>query len=272
MALRDLVRFNSLIERADRFFGSYNAAPLYYDVAFRVASSWGVSCFNYGYAPLSPERASATDCVEPYQLEMYAQAASDAGLDGFRGATVLEISCGMGGGLAHLSRTLGIGTAVALDRAMPGVRSAHGRFGLSAVKADAVTLPVASRSVDVVLNVEASHVYWGDAFLSEVARVLRPGGRFVLVDSRDLSVDGVRAYLNEPLLKAGLRLQRVRDVTANVIASCVADSPRREALLAKVPFFVRPSMRPMLGIEGTSRYECFRSGKTTYFIAVASIL
>ncbi|MEO7085462.1 MAG: hypothetical protein ABI442_21805 [Gemmatimonadaceae bacterium] len=60
-------------------------------------------------------------------------------------------------------------------------------------------------------------------------------------------------------------------MTANVIQSCVADTPRREALLSRVPFFVRPSMRPMLGIEGSSRFECFRSGKTTYFIAVATV-
>ncbi|MEO7085463.1 MAG: hypothetical protein ABI442_21810 [Gemmatimonadaceae bacterium] len=58
MTLRDCVRFNGVIERADRLLGSYNAAPLYYDLAFRMASSWGVSCFNYGYAPLSRSRAA----------------------------------------------------------------------------------------------------------------------------------------------------------------------------------------------------------------------
>lgn len=268
MNLRGL-KFNSLIERADRLIGSYRAAPLYYDLAFRVASSWGVGCFNYGYAPVCPEITADPQCAEPFQLEMYRQAAEAVGSAAFRGARVLEISCGLGGGLAYLTRTLGIGVPVALDRAGSGLRSAQRRFQLPAVKADAMALPMADSSVDIVLNVEASHVYFGDAFLSEVARVLAPTGTVALVDSRDLKPDALRAYLDEHLGKAGLRLSGFRDVTAHIIASCVADTPRRETLLARVPFFMRPSLRPMLGVEGSSRYECFRSGKTTYFIATA---
>src|SRR4029077_19372900 len=124
----------------------------------------------------------------------------------FRGARVLEISCGLGGGLAYLTRSLGIGVPVALARAGSGVRSARRRFQLPAVKGDALALPLADSSVDIVLNVEASHVYFGDAFLSEVARVLAPRGTLALVDSRDLQPDDLRAYLDKHLRKAGLRL------------------------------------------------------------------
>jgi hypothetical protein len=123
-----------------------------------------------------------------------------------------------------------------------------------------------------VFNVEASHVYFGDIFLGEVRRVLRRGGTFVLIDSRDLTPAALEAYLTEHLGRNGLRLSSFRDVTTNVVDSCVADSPRREALLKPVPFFLRPSLRPMLGIEGSSRYECFRSRKTTYFIATAEAM
>lgn len=165
MTLRESVKFSSLIERADRLLGSYNAAPLYYDLAFRVASSWGVSTFNYGYAPAS----AGVETTEPYQLEMYAQAAAAVGRDRFAGATVLEVSCGLGGGLAHLARTLGIGTPIALDRAQPAVRSAAKRFSLLGVKADALALPIASSSVNVALNVEASHVYWARRFSPKYA-------------------------------------------------------------------------------------------------------
>jgi SAM-dependent methyltransferase len=269
MNLRQLGKFSSAIERVDRLIGSYNAAPLYYDLAFRVASSWGVSCFNYGYAPLSADVSADAACTEPHQLEMYRQAAVAVGAERFRDATVLEISCGMGGGLAYLARTLGVRTAVALDRAQPGVRSAHNRFRLPAVKADALSLPFSDGSVDVVLNVEASHVYFGEPFLSEVRRVLKPGGHLALVDSRDLTPGGAEAYMRDNLAPHRLRLTSFRDVTTNVVDSCVADSPRREALLQRVPFFLRPPLRPMLGVEGSSRYECFRSRKTTYFISTA---
>jgi SAM-dependent methyltransferase len=267
MPLRNFARFSSLIERADRLIGSYNAAPFYYDVVFRVAATWGVSCFNYGYAPLSPEVAADASIGEPYQIEMYRQASQAVGREKFADAAVLEISCGLGGGLSHLSRTLGTRVAVALDRARGGVRSAHRRFALPTVMGDAMSLPVATSSVDVVINVEASHVYFEDAFLAEVARVLKPGGTFVLIDSRDLTPADAQTYLETNLGRVGLRLSSFRDITQNVVDSCVADTPRREALLKRVPFFIRPSLRPMLGVEGSSRYECFRSRKTTYFIS-----
>ncbi|HEY4218658.1 MAG TPA: class I SAM-dependent methyltransferase [Gemmatimonadaceae bacterium] len=260
-------RFGSLIERADRLIGSYNAAPFYYDVVFRVASGWGVSCFNYGYSPVSSEVASDTSIGEPFQIEMYRQASQAVGQEKFANANVLEISCGLGGGLSYLSRTLGVGTPVALDRAGGGVRSAHKRFALPTVKADAMSLPVATASVDIVINVEASHVYFEPAFLNEVARVLKPSGTFVLIDSRDLTPAEAQAYLDQHLNRAGLHRTSFRDITQNVVDSCVADTPRRERLLKRLPFFVRPSLRPMLGVEGSSRYECFRSRKTTYFIS-----
>ena len=77
-------------------------------------------------------------------------------------------------------------------------------------------------------------------------------------------------YLSDHFGRAGLRLETFRDITTNVIDSCVADTPRREALLGRLPFFLRPPLRPMLGVEGSSRYECFHSRKTTYFIATAA--
>jgi SAM-dependent methyltransferase len=269
MALRQFFKFGSLIERADRLFGSYNAAPLYYDVAFRAASSWGVSTFNYGYAPLSPEVATSDGKIEPFQLEMYRQAAHAIGFDTLRDAVVLEVSCGMGGGLGYLTRTFGIGTPVALDRAVPGVRSAKRRFGLRGVQADALSIPLATASVDVVFNVEASHVYWGAPFLAEIRRVLKPSGQLALIDSRDLTPEATREYLADAYGASGLRLTSFRDITTNVIDSCVADTPRREALLRHLPFFLRPSLRPMLGIEGSSRFDCFLTRKTTYFISTA---
>jgi SAM-dependent methyltransferase len=260
-------RFSSLIERADRLIGSYNAAPFYYDIVFRFAAVWGVSCFNYGYAPLSAAVAADASIGDPFQIEMYRQAAEAVGRDKFAGASVLEISCGMGGGLSHLSRSLGIAVPVALDRAGGGVRSAHSRFGLPTLQADAMALPLATHALDVVINIEASHVYFEDAFLSEVARVLKPDGTFVLIDSRDLTPPEAESYLATNLGRVGMRLTSFRDITQNVVDSCVADTPRRERLLKRVPFFVRPSLRPMLGVEGSSRYECFRNRKTTYFIS-----
>jgi len=51
--------------------------------------------------------------------------------------------------------------------------SARQRFGLITVKADATDLRLPSDAFDVVINVEASHVYFGDAFLAEAAAASR---------------------------------------------------------------------------------------------------
>jgi ubiquinone/menaquinone biosynthesis C-methylase UbiE len=51
------------------------------------------------------------------------------------------------------------------------------------VHGDAQSLPFADESFDVVINIEASHGYPDfPRFLAEVARVLRPGGRFLYAD------------------------------------------------------------------------------------------
>ena len=59
-------------------------------------------------------------------------------------------------------------------------RKRHDLDGLDFVHGDAENLPFPDQSFDVVLNVEASHLYpHVSRFLAEVARVLAPGGHFL---------------------------------------------------------------------------------------------
>lgn len=53
------------------------------------------------------------------------------------------------------------------------------------VQGIATNLPFTSRSYDIVLNVESSHLYSDmNKFLEEVCRVLKPGGYFCWSDLR----------------------------------------------------------------------------------------
>jgi ubiquinone/menaquinone biosynthesis C-methylase UbiE len=75
-------------------------------------------------------------------------------------------------------------------------------------------MPFPASSFDAVVNIESSHCYESmDTFLSEVCRVLRPGGRFFFADLR--SVDGVNT-LREQFNACGLTVEKQTDITTNV--------------------------------------------------------
>ena len=167
---------------------------------------------NYGYrAPdaspgarrLELERRRGQSLLHP-ALRLSSRAARRS-----RGASVLEVGCGRGGGAAYVARKLepapdGGGRSVAARR-----RALPPRFAHPASRSRSAT-PSGCRSsdatFDVVLNVESSHCYGRfDAFLGEVRRVLRPGGHFLYADFRPREeIAGWRASL----LAAGFAIAR----------------------------------------------------------------
>jgi len=216
---------------------------LYYSLVYWWCGRIGLAGFNYGYSPLSDVVANDPSCKGPFQIELYRQIADTAGPDRLRNGRVLEISCGLGGGFDYLSRQYGIQNGVALDRSSSAVRWAKRRFGLRAVKADARLLPLADEAFEVVINVEASHLYFSGEFLSEVARVLAPSGLFVMSDERPGAADVVEATMRRDLDRFGLDAIQFRDVTENIADACAADAARRERILASVPWLTRNSVR-----------------------------
>lgn len=94
------------------------------------------------------------------------------------GEAVLEVGYGGGGLLRRLSdrqlsRLAGVDRSAAVPRRMPGAEL---------VRAEAASLPFADASFDGAVSVSVLH-FWRDLGppLREIARVLRPGGRLVLV-------------------------------------------------------------------------------------------
>lgn len=232
----------------------------------------GVTTNNYGFAP------AEGDAPERHQFQMYLEHLAALRRSGrLKGHTrLLEVSCGRGGGLAHLAaRWPGSLEAVGLDlseNALRACRAAHGRLDtLTFMRGSALALPFADASFDVVLNVEASNDY-GDfaGFFAEVHRVLRPGGVFLYCDSRRKE-DAVR--VPQLLAQAGLNGE-FRDITANVLEACRLDSARRRRLIEdRAPWILRTllgkELRSYAGIEGSAKYEAFRSGRRTYVMVCA---
>lgn len=234
---------------------------------------WGaVSTNNYGFAP------AEGDVAERYQLQMYAEHLKALRANGrLRGHTrLLEVSCGRGGGLAHLvAHWPGTVEAVGLDlshNALRACREAHGHFdNLTFTQGSALALPFPDASFDVLLNVEASNDY-GDfaGFFAEVERVLRPGGVFLYCDSRRAGeAAGVAGIMGQ----AGLTGE-FRDITENVLAACRVDSARRLRLIQRqVPWIYRlmfgKELRSYAAIEGSKKFEAFVTRRRRYLMTCA---
>lgn len=104
-------------------------------------------------------------------------------------ATLADIGCGPGFFALEAARLLPQGRVLAIDRQQSSldvvVRRAReaGLDNIEAICADATALPLGAASVDAVLMAHVFHdIPQRDAMLAEVRRVLRPGGRFCLVE------------------------------------------------------------------------------------------
>jgi len=102
---------------------------------------------------------------------------------------VLDLGCGTGRLLERAStrwpdaRFIGVDLSSAMIAEASRKRPGDARYRF--VVGDAAALPLDSASVDVALSTISFH-HWGDQLggVREVARVLRPGGLFVLADIR----------------------------------------------------------------------------------------
>jgi hypothetical protein len=104
-----------------------------------------------------------------------------------------------------------------------------------------------------------------DTFLSDVCRVLRPGGRFFFADLR--SMDRVNT-LREQFNASGLTVEKETDITTNVLTALQLDNARNLELIdALIPRMFHGPFRVFAGIAGTRNYAGLESRKLRYLSA-----
>jgi ubiquinone/menaquinone biosynthesis C-methylase UbiE len=120
---------------------------------------------------------------------------------------ILDCGCGTGYNLRHLSP---YGSAIGIDLAEAGLRFAK-RAGRPLVRADATKIPLEASSFDLVTSFDMLQCVPDDgAAISEIARVLKPGGQFVgnvaamnvLHGDHSVLSDEVRRYTRTSLTRA----------------------------------------------------------------------
>ena len=238
-------------------------ARKFYDTAGTISTDF--SFMNYGYAPLSAELAGSGE-AEKFCLQLYRQLIGKTALGGKR---VVEVSCGRGGGAAHVASNYQPASYLGIDISEKNLALAGQRYAAANLRfqqGNAEALPLETGSVDVLLNVEASHLYDNPAkFFAEVHRVLVPGGRFLHVDLawKDKDPPGMIAA-------AGFTVDEVVDITANVVEALDLDSVRREQIVQSFPEAMRKDFRDWSGVKDFRAYNRLKSGEWVYRITRAT--
>lgn len=242
----------------------------FYELASLGPGGDAAALMNYGYAEPDEVRAGAD--MDHFGLALYGAVARGGEL---RGQDVLEVGCGRGGGAAHVFDSFAPATMTGIDLARTAVRHAqrrHGRPGLSFRVGDAQRLPFADGSFDAVINVESSHCYPDvGRFLTEVARVLRPGGMLLLADFRGSGASaqevggGDVETLRGQIAAAGFETVAEQDITTCVVRSLSLGTPSVRARVARrVPRPLRRHVLEFSGIEGSMIHRSFAGGDRTY--------
>ena len=221
---------------------------------------------NFGYAPQDPSQIPSLyseDEINRYCIHLYHHVTNTVELSG---KEVLEIGSGRGGGADYIKRYLEPASMVGVDFSPKAVNLCRQNYhveGLSFELGDAEHLPFKDQSFDVVVNIESSHCYGSmDDFLSEVKRVLKPGGFFLFADFRR-SENLVE--LNEQLERTAMRRIKQENITPNVINALDADHDRRMAHIQRgVPKILRQLMREFAGNKDTWIYKGFLEGMMVY--------
>lgn len=224
--------------------------------------------FNFGYrllgdeVPIGPSLGPAFPNADSAQLLFQVIGATD-----LHGACVAELGCGRGGNLWLVRRHLDPELVAGVDIAPRSVAYAHRSMpppGGAFVVGDAERVPLRTGAFDAVLSVETSCTYPDiEAFFREVARLVRPGGKFLYADlfAAEL-VDSFVAALEA----LGFELEHRRDITANVRASRDARAGRQKLAYGDTPGADRATMTEYVGGDGSHLHDLLTDGHHQYTI------
>jgi SAM-dependent methyltransferase len=232
----------------------------YYDRAAGAVPQFSV--LNYGFSSEPENSVIAANEPEFYCLRLYEHTVRDTPL---LGSDVLEVSCGRGGGANFVSRAFKPHRYVGVDLSQENIRLAReraAREGLTFTIGNAEQLDLPDASFDVVINIEASHLYDDRTrFFAEVLRVLKPGGYFCYTDGCWADDD-----CTDDLLTAGFDLLERLEITSNVLHALRKDNARRTALFdAMTNRDLREEYKHWGGVVGYRAYNRFEAGQTRYF-------
>ena len=243
-----------------------------YDRLAKTHDIFDWAFMNYGFdyknkseePPLSKEDEKYRYCIQLYHHAV----------EGLRvgGKAVLEVGCGRGGGASYIARYMSPKKMVGIDYSKNAIalcNRIHNEKNLDFVEGDASNIPFENKSYDIIVNVESSHCYPSiPQFLSEVERVLRPGGFFVWTDICPKKAIG---KYEEAFDAFGLKGLESYEITKNVLGALdkeTINDTKNEIIKKNTPFYLRGIMKDFSGVKDTNIYKTLKNGRTRYYFKV----
>lgn len=219
---------------------------------------------NYGYSNGEEIKLdNEADSNNRYSIQLYHLLADAVDL---KDKHLLEVGSGRGGGLAYVHNRFNLKSATGMDldqNAVSFSNKFHDYPNMKFVQGNAQQIPLDSNVYDIVMNVESSHRYQDmPLFLSEVYRVLQPGGYFLFTDFR---YEHEISELKKELQQSGLTLIKEEDITSHVVKALDKDDSRRRKLVKKLtPRILHKVALNFAGTIGSPTYNQFLNREYVY--------
>ena len=230
----------------------------------------GWTFMNYGYKYKNQKTLNLTSQDESNRMfiQLYDYVASQIPI---KDGEILEVGSGRGGGSSFLSRYHHPKSITGLDYSKSAIKLSnelHGNVDNLFFKlGDAENLPFKDNTFDAVINIESSHCYGNmERFLSEVSRVVKPGGYFGWADLRAKDMVKETEFAFE---KSNLTCIYNKTITPEVINALddIHDT-KMKMINNHVPKFLRSAFTDFAGAKNSKIYNSFKSGDAVYLSKV----
>ena len=224
---------------------------------------------NYGYAPLSADLAGTAE-PEKYCLQLYRRLMGDADL---RGKKVVEVSCGRGGGAAHVAATYQPASYLGIDISERNLGLATQRFS------ERVIADVSRRAMRKRCRCPmraAMRCSTSKPLISMTTRRASSPKRFAC-SSRGgtfFHVDLAWKDKDPPAhdRRRGIQGARGRRHHEECGEALDLDSVRREAIVMSFPESLRKDFRDWSGVKDFRAYNRLKTGEWVYRITRADVV
>lgn len=271
----DLLRARSTLFKRIFGFGFHLFDLIAYEVLYRLSPARKHWFFNGGYLPVDPDFVEHPEFSgEAHCAMMYHQAGhSQIKALSPDPKAILDVGCGQGGGLIYLSRLFPKAKLTGTERCLSAVALARRRTApfitADIQRAKSNQLAFEPESFDLLVSVGAPTYFGLTIFVQEAAKVLRPGGVISLSGGyRQGDHQHIEEELRTAAQASGLEFVSYKDITPNTFASLVADIPRREIELSKVPWPFSLYAVKWADMPGSREYQEYETGLRADFAAV----